>query len=114
MPPVIGRKQIVPGEIEALTKRAAIPPFSNTASWSSAFWALVPVALHSMVQPAGKCFRHHERDQCYALHTSPIICASDAIYFLACVVYYSYSIGPPHKALKLVVKTRYRNVDRGG
>ena len=67
-----------------------------------------------MAQPAGKLFGHHDHDQASALRASLIIYASDAIHFLACMVWHSFSIGSPRDALRLVVETRYRDANREG
>ena len=96
-----------------MTTAADLQP-QNTVSWQSAFWAIIPIALNSMTQPAGSVFDYHGRDQCFALRSSPIVCASDAVFFLYCLIRQTVLVGSPHEALKLVVQHRYRNEDREG
>jgi hypothetical protein len=50
---------------------------SRQVSWSSAYWALVPIALNSMIQPGGRiCGYDHSLR--ISLRISPLVCAFDA------------------------------------
>jgi hypothetical protein len=50
----------------------------SLVSWQSAFWALVPLALNSMLQPTGPKTTYSGIGS-LALRASPIICATDAL-----------------------------------
>jgi hypothetical protein len=54
---------------------------SNEVSLQSAFLALVPIAMNSMFQNAGRTCRFHASLRIY-LRSSPIVCAIDAVFIL--------------------------------
>lgn len=84
----------------------------NTVSWQSAFWALVPLALNSMAQPASLVLGTPSKHG-YLLRVSPVVCALDALHFLICLMCYTASLKDPRAAVELVTKHRYRESGDG-
>lgn len=82
---------------------------TSTVSWQSAFWALVPIALNSMTQPAGNLFGFPSVDQGFGLRSSPIVCACDALHFFFCLTSHTIAYRSPREAMKLTLKTRFQN-----
>ena len=62
---------------------------SNPVTWPSVFWALVPVALNSMTQPAGSLSTSLTTDQSFYFRVSPVICFVDALSVLFNFIYYA-------------------------
>ena len=56
-------------------------------AWQSAFWALVPLALNSMLQPAGRISEYNSTVS-FFLRISPIICVIDAVSSVALIISY--------------------------
>ena len=54
-------------------------------AWQSAFWALVPLALNSMLQPAGRISEYNSTIS-FFLRISPIICILDAVSSVALII----------------------------
>ena len=79
-----------------------------TVSPQSAFWALVPIALCSMTQPSGRVFAFPLRSS-WVLHSSPIVCAGDAIYTLVYFLWLSISFMSPHAAIRFIARRRLRD-----
>lgn len=50
----------------------------NNLSWQSAFWAIVPIALTTMMLPSGKVLGFPSKYN-FALRASPIVCAASAV-----------------------------------
>ncbi|KAJ6437414.1 C6 transcription factor [Purpureocillium lavendulum] len=65
---------------------------ASQVSWQNAWWALVPLAMNSMLQPAGNIATFTSRTS-LALRVSPIVCTADAIISLHMVVWYSSTRG---------------------
>ncbi|KAF2680492.1 hypothetical protein K458DRAFT_91953 [Lentithecium fluviatile CBS 122367] len=59
----------------------------SLVSWQSAFWGLLPLALNSMLQPAGS-IAYFSLTRSFILRISPIICAADAISSLCLIACY--------------------------
>ena len=84
----------------------------NTVSWQSAFWALVALALNSMAQPSGLIFGTASQLNgffAFAMRSSPILCAYNAITFLLCLLWHTVSLRSPHAAKRHVARSRFRN-----
>jgi hypothetical protein len=56
-------------------------------AWQSAFWALIPLALNSMLQPAGRISEYNATIS-FFLRISPIICIVDAVSSVALIISY--------------------------
>jgi hypothetical protein len=56
-------------------------------AWQSAFWALIPLALNSMLQPAGRIGEYNSTIS-FFLRISPIICVVDAVSSVALIISY--------------------------
>ena len=64
---------------------------SNEVSWQSAYYALIPIALNSMLQPrepTGKTCGFDASLRIY-LRSSPIVCALDATFILIRFIFYT-------------------------
>ncbi|KAF1997892.1 hypothetical protein P154DRAFT_622108, partial [Amniculicola lignicola CBS 123094] len=72
----------------------------SVVSWQSAFWGLLPLALNSMLQPAGSV-ADFPTSSSFVLRTSPIICATDAISSLSLISCY---ISIPGVSLRYAAK----------
>lgn len=84
----------------------------SEVSWQSAFWALPPIAINAMMQPAGRVCGYDLSLRTY-LRSSPIICVCDAILILVRFAFYLFNIRRPFLAAKLVMATRMRT-ERAG
>ena len=82
-------------------------------SWQSAFWALVPIALNSMTQPAGNLFAFPSVDQGFGLRSSPLVCTCDALHFLVSLIGHTISTRSPREAMRLTLKPRFHNWNTG-
>ena len=69
-------------------------------AWQSAFWALVPLALNSMLQPAGRISEYNSTIS-FFLRISPIICVLDAVSSVALIILYM-----AHDGVSLRIATR--------
>jgi hypothetical protein len=78
----------------------------SLVSWQSAFWALVPLALNSMLQPSGPKATYGGIGS-LALRASPIICATDALTSVIQVIWLTkYENFPVRRAAKTWVLAR--------
>ena len=84
---------------------------SSVVSWQSAFWALVPIALNSMTQPCGMPFGFRMASA-FALRSSPILCACDAIWALLCTLWHTVTLRSLRAAVALVTARRFRDPDQ--
>lgn len=60
----------------------------NSVSWPSVFWALVPIALNSMTQPAGRLSTNLTMSQSFHLRASPLLCLFDGISAFCSFIYH--------------------------
>ena len=86
---------------------------ANAVSWQSAFWALVPIALNSMTQPAGNVFAFPSVDQGFGMCSSPLVCACDALHFLVHFIGHTISTRSLREAMRLTLKPRFQNWNTG-
>jgi len=78
---------------------------SNEVSWQSAYYALIPIALNSMLQPrepAGKTCGFNASLRIY-LRSSPIVCAVEAAFILIRFAFYMHRRSDGH-SLALAAK----------
>ena len=87
------------------------PTNDSLVSWQSAFWALVPIVLNSMTQPAGSLFGYHAYEQGFVLRSSPIICACDSLHFLFCLARQLVRTRSPRDAMRTAVAGRFQHAD---
>jgi hypothetical protein len=77
----------------------------NEVSWQSAYYALPPIALNSMLQPAGRICGFDASLQVY-LRSSPILCAMDAVFILIRFALYTYHGHSPGWAAREIINAR--------
>jgi hypothetical protein len=85
---------------------------SSEVSWQSAFWALPPLAINAMMQPAGRVCGYDLSLRTY-LRSSPIVCVCDAVLILVRFALNYANVRCPFLAAKLVMATRKRG-ERAG
>lgn len=77
-------------------------------SWESAFWAVVPLAMNSMTQPAGMvCFLPSRYGQ--FLRCSPVICLFDALIIIEQFIWLSIVRASPFAAAREVIDFRFQD-----
>lgn len=86
-------------------------PDDGVVAWPSAFWAIVAIALNSMLQPNGMVLSLPSTWG-IALRSSPIVCLFDALdltsFWLTLMFFGGES---PRMAAKRVARVRFRDVD---
>ncbi|KAK5124112.1 hypothetical protein LTR85_001815 [Meristemomyces frigidus] len=88
---------------------------TDTMSWQSLFWAIVPIALNAMSQPSGRILGHPSTMN-FTLRCSPVLCAASAIDSIVRVIAYTISEGSFPDGVKLFTAVRFsdrRNDDDG-
>ena len=86
---------------------------SNQASWQSAFWALVPIALNSMCQPCGKILGLPSKYGFY-LNSSPILCVTNALELIFKLLWRSCSTRSVKAAASLTANEIFEDVESSG
>ncbi|KAL4896499.1 hypothetical protein BDV59DRAFT_170798 [Aspergillus ambiguus] len=83
---------------------------SSQVSWQSAFWALVPLALVTMLQPSGRVCSFHPRLRTY-LRGSPFVCAADGLAILFRFAIYWVSGRSSCLAAQMTLSIRFSATD---
>lgn len=83
---------------------------SQQVSWQNAFWAVIPMALNSMIQPSGMTCGFPSKYGVF-LRSSPIMCVIDAIEVLASFMYGVYRARSVRAAARQVTAYRFRDVE---
>lgn len=83
----------------------ALMASSNEVSWPSAYWALPPLAMNSMLQPAGEICGFDSSLRIY-LRSSPIVCAMDTVFIFIRFAFYAYHGYPLRWAASAIVAAR--------
>jgi hypothetical protein len=81
---------------------------SNEVSWQSAYYALIPIALNSMLQPrepTGTTCGFDASLRIY-LRSSPIVCAVDAAFILIRFAFYMRRRGHGHSLARAAKEIR--------
>ena len=89
--------------------KATTSGLHSTVSWQSAFWALVPLAMNSMTQPAGRWFGVHNPEMSFALRSSPIFCACDALHAMLYLAWHTFQTKSLQSALQKTARRRFRD-----
>lgn len=80
---------------------------AGEVSGQSAFWALVPIALNSMTQPAGSIFAIPSIHEEFGLRASPLVCVCDALHFLVSLTGHITSTRSPREAMRRTLQPRF-------
>ena len=81
----------------------------HQVSWSPLFWAIVPIMLKSMTQPAGSLIQDMSEEQSFFFRASPVVCVVDGICCLCRFIYYRFILGDFRPATKHLVRMRFKN-----
>ncbi|KAG6995802.1 hypothetical protein G7Y79_00041g077540 [Physcia stellaris] len=84
---------------------------SDEVSWQSAFWALVPIALNSMTQPAGRVLGMPSKYSFY-LNSSPIVCMGNALEIVSKLCWRTYDLNSVDAAAHWTAKEIFEDVER--
>ncbi|KAF1826778.1 uncharacterized protein K489DRAFT_429095 [Dissoconium aciculare CBS 342.82] len=100
--------------VYSFSTRGETPPEveSKTVSWSTLFWIIVPIAFNTMTQPGGSVICAIP-EVGFALRSSPLICAVDAILLIYQFWQYSWEHGVKEARRRLLF-VRFKAVSEGG
>lgn len=75
-------------------------------SWQTAFWALPPIAINTMLQPSGRVCGFHPELRTY-LCCSPLICAFDSVAIVVRFIASWIVSGSPSTAIRATLRARF-------
>ena len=76
-------------------------------SWQSIFWAPVPIALNSMIQPCGSSTPSMPPGLGFPLRVSPVFCLCNALLLLSQLIKHAGRTKSAQEALSMVARKRY-------
>lgn len=78
----------------------------NEISWPTLAWAILPIVLNSMTQPAGSIARGITAEQSFYLRASPVVCVTDALAVVAQLIQLSIKIRSLPSALGYISRNK--------
>ncbi|KAH9209801.1 hypothetical protein DL95DRAFT_476286 [Leptodontidium sp. 2 PMI_412] len=78
---------------------------SSQASWQTAYWTLIPLAVNTMAQPSGRILGLPAKYRTY-LRCSPLICTADSLSIFIHLILY-YTAFPFKDAIRLLIHQRF-------
>lgn len=86
-------------------------PNDDVVTWPSAFWAITPIAMNSMLQPNGMVLKFRSAWG-ITLRSSPMVCLFDALDLIFSWITLTFFCGEsPCVAAKRIARGRFRDVD---